>query len=672
MNQDLAGPAPSITPVAVVSDRPLAVRPLALGILLVLGSITALDLGLRLAGQPRHLLGPVLGLLAPLATLLAALLAARTATGRVRGSWIALGGGALVLLVARALESSGYSSLLGDYDPLLEPVGLALFHLAFALAAVIAWRRSALLPRDADALLDAALALAAAVLLLERFFFPLLLEAGTAVPTGAPWLKLAPSLAGLVAFFCVVLLALRPDFRLPGFVPPFFLAAVSCLLLGGVLDATQAAAPFGPSGSTGLITLAGWTILVLTGFAALRTAPEVTTKGVPVPGILRRLHKMLVPGAALLLGAVAVDAALRAKTSFALGLTGAGMGVLLALRVRRTLQADEEHAEAQRLLAQNYALVEVSRALADATELNRTLDLIANWACRILDAPAAGVELLDPDHDELEIRALHGLPNHLLGLRTPVAGTLSGSVVRSGEARAVAYLRSSDFSLSDRLDAFGTFPTAAAPLHYRDRRLGALFAIRFDRTFDAADIELLGALADQASLAIRNAQLFEQVRALSLTDPLTGLANRRQLARDLNREFAAAIRGRQLVAVIFDLDNFKEYNDRYGHPAGDEVLRRFGQSLATETRAMNLAARYGGDEFVALLADTSPEGTGIFIDRVATRFRQSMEQLGHMQVTISAGFAEYTPAIKTPADLIAAADQALYRVKPSRVAREEG
>src|SRR5690606_20433581 len=135
------------------------------------------------------------------------------------------------------------------------------------------------------------------------------------------------------------------------------------------------------------------------------------------------------------------------------------------------------------------------------------------------------------------------------------------------------------------------------------------------------------------------------VRALSLTDPLTGLANRRQLARDLNREFAAAVRGRRLIAVIFDLDNFKEYNDRYGHPAGDEVLRLFGQALAAETRAMNLAARYGGDEFVALLADTTPEGTEIFIERVAARFRESMDQLGHMMLTISAGYAEYSSAI---------------------------
>jgi diguanylate cyclase (GGDEF)-like protein len=235
---------------------------------------------------------------------------------------------------------------------------------------------------------------------------------------------------------------------------------------------------------------------------------------------------------------------------------------------------------------------------------------------------------------------------------------------------AVAAPGTGAFHFCERADAFGHFPTAAAPLHYRDQRLGALFAIRFDRTFDTADLELLGALADQASLAIRNAQLFEQVRALSLTDPLTGLANRRQLARDLAREFAATRRGRQLIAVVFDLDNFKVYNDQYGHPAGDEVLRIFGQVLATETRAMNLAARYGGDEFVALLADTPIEGASVFIERVTTHFQEEMDRLGRGIITISAGYAECDPSMKTPDELIAAAVWALYRVKPGRLGQD--
>jgi diguanylate cyclase (GGDEF)-like protein len=674
MNLDLAGPGSSTTPEPALDNRSLAAWPLVLAIGGFLGMVVALELVIPRAGLPGQVLGPALALGAPLAILLAAGLAAWSAAPGVRSPWMALGSGALALSFTRLLQSMGGAAALGEFTLLLAPAGATFFHLALALAAILATRRTALHPRDIDALLDAALALAGAALLLEHLFFARV--AGVAGPHAAlAWSELVPSMAALVSFFCVVLLALRPNYRLPVFVPPFLLAAASCLLLGSVVDTSQVATPAGPEAwaaplaADGLATLAGWTILALTGFASVRAARLGATIILPAPG-LQRIHQGLIPGAALLLGAVALDASFRSGATLEVGLTGALLGLLLALRVRRTLRADEEHAEAQRLLAQNYALVELSRALADATDLNRTLDLVARWACRILDAPAAGVELLDAEQDELEIRALHGLPKHLLGLRTPVAGTLSGAVVRSGEARAVTYLRSGDYHIADRLDAFGTFPTAAAPLHYRDLRLGALFAIRFDRTFDDGDVELLGALADQASLAIRNAQLFEQVRALSLTDPLTGLANRRQLARDLNREFAAAVRGRQLIAVIFDLDNFKEYNDRYGHPAGDEVLRIFGQVLATETRAMNLAARYGGDEFVALLADTGLEGTETFIDRVATRFRSEMEDLGRMPVSISAGYAEDNPSIQTPADLIAAADKALYRVKPSRGARE--
>jgi diguanylate cyclase (GGDEF)-like protein len=193
-----------------------------------------------------------------------------------------------------------------------------------------------------------------------------------------------------------------------------------------------------------------------------------------------------------------------------------------------------------------------------------------------------------------------------------------------------------------------------------------LSVLRFDRPFLPEELELLGALADQTAPVIHNAQLFEQVRTLSRTDPLTGLANRRQLEHDLAREFAAARRGRRLITVLFDLDYFKAYNDRYGHVAGDEVLRTFGAVLAIETRAMNLAARYGGDEFVALLSDTPREGVEIFVQRVATRFDEEMARLGRGVVTVSAGIAEFTPEMREINDLIAASDRALYSIKGDR------
>ncbi len=667
MSLDLAGPEPIITPDPALAARARSAWPLALGTCLALGSVLILTWLTPADGVTWRVLGPGLGIAAPLTALIACVLAARGGARSTKAAWTCFGIGALAILLARVLGILAHAAPPGGAASMISSTGPVLFHLAFAAGAALATRRLTTRTHGIYTLLDAGLILAVAVLLLERFFVPSVPDPAL-VGEYALWIGLATTPAARISLFFAALLVLRPDYRLPEFTPPFLLAAAICFLLGTVLNVDWTSAPMGLGG---LATLTGWTLLALAGFTAAHASPGAPALAQRAPLVQRRIHQTLVPGAALVLGATTVDAVLWSQATLELGIASALLGLLLAARVRRTLQTDEEHAEAQRLLAQNYALVEVSRALADATDLNRTLDLVARWACQLLDASAAGVELLDTEQDELELRAIHGLPTRLLGLRTPVTGTLTGSVVRSGRALAVAAPGDGTFHFSDSAAAFGAFPTAAAPLHYRDQQLGALFAIRFDRTFDPADLELLGALADQASLAIRNAQLFQQVRALSLTDPLTGLANRRQLARDLSREFAATRRGRQLIAVLFDLDNFKEYNDQYGHPAGDEVLRLFGQALAIESRAMNLAARYGGDEFIALLADTPIEGARVFIERVASHFQEEMDRQGRGTITISAGFAECDPCMETPEELIAAADKALYRVKPGRVIRED-
>lgn len=634
MSRDLAGPASDRTTDPAVAQRRPA-WPLVLGGGLVLATIAVLDL-------------------APLAALIACGIAAGRGYRGTRRVWLSLCIGAAAVLLAWIAAIAADFGLLDQGSGSLTLVAPILLHLALATGATLALRRRLDHRRDVDIVLDAGLSLTLAVLLLARFH-PTALRVAAEGEGVLPWIGLGTTLAALGSLFCATLLVLRPSYRLPGSLPPLLLGATISFLIGSV-------------GTIEVASTVGWLILTVAGVCAVRPVqlPGLVVRSAPVR---RVVHEVLIPATALVLGAVMVDIVRSGGATLEYGLAGAFLALLLAFRIRRTVRSDEHHAETQRLLAQNYALVEVSRALADAMDLNRTLNLVATWACKLLDSPAAGVELLDAEQNELEVRAVHGLPSHLLGLRTPVEGTLTGSVVRTGRAVAVSDLWSSSFRLYDRVDAFGAFPTAAAPLHYREERLGALFAIRFDRTFDDADLELLGALADQASLAIRNAQLFEQVRALSLTDPLTGLANRRQLARDLAREFAATRRGRQLIAVVFDLDNFKDYNDEFGHPAGDEVLRLFGQALAFETRAMNLAARYGGDEFVALLSDTSPDGARVFIDRVASRFQEAMDQLGRGTITISAGLAECEPGMKTPDELIAAADRALYRVKPGKGAR---
>jgi putative two-component system response regulator len=130
----------------------------------------------------------------------------------------------------------------------------------------------------------------------------------------------------------------------------------------------------------------------------------------------------------------------------------------------------------------------------------------------------------------------------------------------------------------------------------------------------------------------------------------------------LDNEFAAAERGRLLSVVLFDLDHFKAYNDQWGHAGGDEALRAFANILAAATRRMDLSARFGGEEFLSVLTSTDTEGALIFAERIrAGLAAATLGTGGHL--TVSAGLATYHPSMRSPDELLAAADQALYQAK---------
>lgn len=161
------------------------------------------------------------------------------------------------------------------------------------------------------------------------------------------------------------------------------------------------------------------------------------------------------------------------------------------------------------------------------------------------------------------------------------------------------------------------------------------------------------------------AELFQrqvhQAEDLAFTDLLTRLPNRRHARVFLENEFAAAERGRYLSVVLFDLDRFKEFNDRFGHQTGDEALEIVGEVLTTHTRQMNLSARFGGEEFLSVLAGTDEEGAMIFAERIRGLLKD--RNIDHGQVTVSAGVATYQPSMRSPDELLAAADHALYQAK---------
>ena len=154
----------------------------------------------------------------------------------------------------------------------------------------------------------------------------------------------------------------------------------------------------------------------------------------------------------------------------------------------------------------------------------------------------------------------------------------------------------------------------------------------------------------------------EELQTLALTDELTDIANRRALFRSGNQILSD---GRGLSVVLFDLDRFKEINDTHGHLAGDRVLREVASRLKLETRYGDMIGRYGGDEFVLLLPDTSAEAARQISDRIMVKIRQPIWTIGSQPLPISAqcGIATAPSCGKTLEELIAACDQKLYRSK---------
>jgi diguanylate cyclase (GGDEF)-like protein len=184
--------------------------------------------------------------------------------------------------------------------------------------------------------------------------------------------------------------------------------------------------------------------------------------------------------------------------------------------------------------------------------------------------------------------------------------------------------------------------------------------------FTEEDREAAVSLAGPASVALDNARLHRMVERQALVDGLTGLANRRHLDQELVSNLARAERAGGSVSLILgDLDDFKRVNDRYGHACGDIVLREFAALMNDVVREGDTAGRWGGEEFALLLPDTPVDGA----QRVAERLRQALEEQvilspegEPLHVTVSLGVAAY-PDLEGRAELVAAADEALYRAK---------
>ncbi|MDX6535483.1 MAG: hypothetical protein QOF68_3227 [Gaiellales bacterium] len=211
-------------------------------------------------------------------------------------------------------------------------------------------------------------------------------------------------------------------------------------------------------------------------------------------------------------------------------------------------------------------------------------------------------------------------------------------------------------------------PMVAVPIEREHKLLGVLTVVDHEEgEFLRDDVETLAGLANQAGVAIENARLHLQVEQQAITDPLTGLANRRQFFDTLEREFERAQRfGTPLSLIMLDIDNFKQMNDVRGHLAGDAVLHGTAGTIEGLIREIDLAARYGGEEFGVLLPQTNLEGAKNLAERLREAVSLRVVMFGEDQingVTASFGVASGPRTNADHLDLVARADAALYRAK---------
>lgn len=188
--------------------------------------------------------------------------------------------------------------------------------------------------------------------------------------------------------------------------------------------------------------------------------------------------------------------------------------------------------------------------------------------------------------------------------------------------------------------------------------------------FKRDDIKILSVLAIEIGIAIQNASLYEKTKELATTDELTGLANYRSFRDYLDREVKRAERYQKSFSlVMFDIDYFKQYNDQNGHDQGNVVLKRIGKILLYNNRSVDLPARFGGEEFVTILPETSKRGALVYAERIRkvvekTKFKGESRQ-PNGRLTVSGGVAEFPKDGNTSAKIIKAVDTACYEAKDS-------
>lgn len=304
----------------------------------------------------------------------------------------------------------------------------------------------------------------------------------------------------------------------------------------------------------------------------------------------------------------------------------------------------------------------------------RTYGAILTHSRELLRAERASLWVFDETSNEISLKAAAGFATSEVEVSpTRLGEGISGRVLESEKPLVVEDIEKAGLTPAPAERKYRTKSFISYPITMSGRKLGVLNVA--DKVggekFDDVDLSLLEIIGPQIAVALERAEWQEratQFQLMSITDPLTGLLNRRYLEERLTEELNRSQRyNYSMSCLMIDIDDFKDYNDQNGHQAGDVALKITAHALKATLRSADVACRYGGEEFCILLPQTTLSEAGVIAERMRQRVAETDYPHGKSQplgtLSVSIGISTFAKHIDTAESVIAAADRALYSAK---------
>jgi len=300
-------------------------------------------------------------------------------------------------------------------------------------------------------------------------------------------------------------------------------------------------------------------------------------------------------------------------------------------------------------------------------KLDRLIDFVIDKTAKILEAEKCSLMLLDNYHHQLCVKGSKGLDDkHIFETKIKVGDPFAGTVAKDGKPMLVKEIENNNKYKDFNKQSYLGHTFIIVPIKLDDKVIGVINVANKNSkldgkyNFNELDLKILCAISREVAVAIENVRLYKELHYLTVTDPLTHIYNFRQFKMSLHHEVNRAKRfSGSLFLMMIDIDNFKSYNDSFGHLEGDELLKKVSEIMTKNLREIDIICRYAGDEFAVILPETDVDGA----KTVANKINCEIEKYPFKQkVTLSIGLAKKGNMMNDH-DLIQRSDRALYEAK---------